>query len=109
VYISAEVNGLCVNSLRATAATDELPHEADSTKVQEWLPANVSTTLPGDRRKMRPEDSPTFRDQLLERMVALPRRRLLASENVSFFGSTWRCFMRFIRERLSTRVNQLRH
>jgi integrase/recombinase XerD len=60
--ISAEVNGLCVHSLRATAATNALSHEADIAKVQEWLGhANVSTTRLYDRRKTRPEDSPTFR------------------------------------------------
>src|ERR1039458_10097391 len=62
--ISAQVNGLCVHSLRATAATNALSHEADIAKVQEWLrPANVSTTRLYDRRKTRPEDSPTFRVQ----------------------------------------------
>jgi integrase len=60
--ISAEVNGLCVHSLRATAATNALSHEADIAKVQEWLGhANVSTTRLYDRRKSKPEDSPTFR------------------------------------------------
>jgi site-specific recombinase XerD len=60
--ISAEVNGLCVHSLRATAATNALSHEADIAKVQEWLGhANVSTTRLYDRRKTRPEDSPTFK------------------------------------------------
>jgi integrase/recombinase XerD len=60
--INAEVNGLCVHSLRATAATNALTHEADIAKVQEWLGhANVSTTRLYDRRKTRPEDSPTFR------------------------------------------------
>jgi site-specific recombinase XerD len=59
--INAEVNGLCVHSLRATAATNALSHEADIAKVQEWLGhANVSTTRLYDRRKTRPEDSPTF-------------------------------------------------
>jgi len=62
--IDAEVNGLCVHSLRATAATNALSHEADIAKVQEWLGhANVSTTRLYDRRKTRPEDSPTFRIQ----------------------------------------------
>jgi integrase/recombinase XerD len=56
-----DVNGLCVHSLRATAATNALSHEADIAKVQEWLGhANVSTTRLYDRRKTRPEDSPTF-------------------------------------------------
>jgi integrase/recombinase XerD len=60
--VSADVNGLCVHSLRATAATNALSHEADIAKVQEWLGhANVSTTRLYDRRKTRPEDSPTFR------------------------------------------------
>jgi integrase/recombinase XerD len=59
--INTEVNGLCVHSLRATAATNALSHEADIAKVQEWLGhANVSTTRLYDRRKTRPEDSPTF-------------------------------------------------
>jgi site-specific recombinase XerD len=57
-----DLNGLCVHSLRATAATNALSHEADIAKVQEWLGhANVSTTRLYDRRKTRPEDSPTFR------------------------------------------------
>jgi integrase/recombinase XerD len=60
--VSAQVNGLCVHSLRATAATNALENEADIAKVQEWLGhANVSTTRLYDRRKARPEDSPTFR------------------------------------------------
>ncbi len=51
-----------VHSLRATAATNALDHEADIAKVQEWLGhANISTTRLYDRRKSRPEDSPTFR------------------------------------------------
>jgi integrase/recombinase XerD len=60
--ISAEVRGLRVHSLRATAATNALSHEADIAKVQEWLGhANISTTRLYDRRKSKPEDSPTFR------------------------------------------------
>jgi integrase/recombinase XerD len=60
--VSAQVNGLYVHSLRATAATNALSNEADIAKVQEWLGhANVSTTRLYDRRKVRPEDSPTFR------------------------------------------------
>lgn len=60
--IDIDVNGLCVHSLRATAATNALSHDADIAKVQEWLGhANVSTTRLYDRRKTRPEDSPTFR------------------------------------------------
>jgi len=60
--ISGEVSGLCVHSLRATAATNALSHDSDIAKVQEWLGhANVSTTRLYDRRKSKPEDSPTFR------------------------------------------------
>jgi site-specific recombinase XerD len=52
---------ICVHSMRATAATNALSNEADIAKVQEWLGhANVSTTRLYDRRKTRPEDSPTF-------------------------------------------------
>jgi len=60
VGIAAEVVGVCVHSMRATAATNALSNEADIAKVQEWLGhANVSTTRLYDRRKTRPEDSPT--------------------------------------------------
>jgi integrase/recombinase XerD len=56
------VEGFCVHSLRATAATNALDHQADIAKVQEWLGhANISTTRLYDRRQMRPEDSPTFK------------------------------------------------
>jgi integrase/recombinase XerD len=51
-----------VHALRATAATNALEHEADIAKVQEWLGhANIATTRAYDRRKSRPEDSPTFK------------------------------------------------
>ena len=60
--ISIDVNGLCVHSLRATAATNALDNEADIAKVQEWLGhANISTTRLYDRRQTKPEESPTFR------------------------------------------------
>lgn len=60
--ISAEAIGVCVHSMRATAATNALSNEADIAKVQEWLGhANISTTRPYDRRKSKPEDSPTFK------------------------------------------------
>lgn len=46
----------------ATAATNALEHEADIAKVQEWLGhANIAATRLSDRRKGRPEDSPTFK------------------------------------------------
>jgi integrase/recombinase XerD len=45
-----------------TAATNALDHDADIAKVQEWLGrANIATTRIYDRRKMKPEDSPTFK------------------------------------------------
>ena len=57
-----ELQGFGVHSLRATAATNALEHEADITKVQEWLGhANIATTRIYDRRKNRPEDSPTVK------------------------------------------------
>lgn len=55
-------SAVCVHGLRATAATNALDHEADIAKVQEWLGhASISTTRLYDRRKMKPEDSPTFK------------------------------------------------
>lgn len=57
-----KVQDFGVHSLRATAATNALEHEADIAKVQEWLGhANIATTRIYDRRKSRPEDSPTFK------------------------------------------------
>ena len=56
------VEGLCLHALRATAATNALEHEADIAYVQEWLGhSNISTTRLYDRRRSRPEDSPTFK------------------------------------------------
>lgn len=53
-----DVPGFRTHSLRATAATNALDHEADIAKVQEWLGhANVATTRLYDRRRTRPEDS----------------------------------------------------
>jgi integrase/recombinase XerD len=50
------------HALRATASTNALDHDADIAKVQEWLGhANIATTRLYDRRKTRPEDSPTFK------------------------------------------------
>jgi integrase/recombinase XerD len=50
------------HSLRATAATNALDHDADIAKVQEWLGhASITTTRIYDHRKTRPEDSPTFK------------------------------------------------
>lgn len=50
------------HALRATAATNALDHQADIAKVQEWLGhASIATTRIYDRRRTRPEDSPTFK------------------------------------------------
>jgi integrase/recombinase XerD len=47
---------------RATAATNSLQNGADIAEVQQWLGhANVSTTRLYDKRRSRPEDSPTFK------------------------------------------------
>jgi len=52
----------CAHTLRATATTNALDHDAAIAKVQEWLGhANIATTRTYDRRKMKPEDSPTFK------------------------------------------------
>lgn len=56
------IAGFGPHSLRATAATNALDHDADIAKVQVWLGhANISTTRIYDRRTSRPEDSPTFK------------------------------------------------
>ena len=60
--LKIDVAGFGPHALRATAATNALDHDADIAKVQEWLGhANIATTRIYDRRKMRPEDSPTFK------------------------------------------------
>jgi site-specific recombinase XerD len=60
--IGIEPSAVSVHGLRATAATNALEHEADIAKVQEWLGhANISTTRLYDRRKTKPEQSPTFK------------------------------------------------
>ncbi len=60
--VGLKVVGFCVHSLRATAAINALEHAADIAKVQEWLGhANIATTRLYDKRKSRPEDSPTFK------------------------------------------------
>jgi integrase/recombinase XerD len=62
VMAGVDVPGFCTHALRATAATNALDHQADISKVQEWLGhSNISTTRLYDRRKTRPEDSPTFK------------------------------------------------
>lgn len=61
-YSGALSFGIGAHSLRATAATNALDHQADIAKVQKWLGhANIATTRIYDHRKTRPEDSPTFK------------------------------------------------
>jgi site-specific recombinase XerD len=60
--VGIEIDGMGCHALRATAATNALEHQADIAYVQAWLGhANISTTRLYDRRKSRPEDSPTFK------------------------------------------------
>lgn len=57
-----KLDGLCLHALRATAATNALENAADIAFVQSWLGhANIATTKLYDRRRSRPEDSPTFK------------------------------------------------
>jgi site-specific recombinase XerD len=60
--VGVNIEGFGAHSLRATAATNALDHEADIAKVQEWLGhANIATTRLYDRGKARPEDSRRLR------------------------------------------------
>lgn len=62
LQVGLKVVGFCMHSLRTTAATNTVEHAADIAKVQEWLGhANIATTRLYDKRKSRPEDSPTFK------------------------------------------------
>jgi integrase/recombinase XerD len=50
------------HALCATGATNAFDHDTDIAKIQKWLGhANIATTRINDRRKMKPEDSPTFK------------------------------------------------
>ncbi len=60
--LGIEARAICVHGLRATAATNALDHSADIARVQEWLGhSNISTTRLYDRRKTKPDESPTFK------------------------------------------------
>jgi hypothetical protein len=45
----------------ATAKPNALEHEADIAKLPDCGHANIATTRLYDRRKSRPQDSPTFK------------------------------------------------
>ena len=61
-HAGLDVRAVCIHAMRTTAATNALDHKADIAKVQEWLGhSDISTTRLYDRRKSKPEDSPTFR------------------------------------------------
>lgn len=60
--IGISVEGVGPHALRATSATSALVNGADIAEVQQWLGhSSISTTRLYDRRKMLPEDSPTFK------------------------------------------------
>lgn len=60
--VGLNVDGFGPHSLRATAITNALEHNADLEKVQDWVGhASISTTRMYDRRHARAEDSPTFK------------------------------------------------
>ena len=60
--IGVSAGDVSVHGLRATAATNALDHDAGIEKVQDWLGhASISTTRLYDRRRAKPEESPTFK------------------------------------------------
>jgi len=62
--------GIAPHSLRATAGTNALEGGADLNEVRRWMGhANVSTTTLYDKRRERPEDSPTFKVNYRRRKV----------------------------------------
>lgn len=57
-----DLNGLCPHALRATAGTNALEHGADLAEVQTWMGhSQIQTTRLYDKRRQRPEDSPTLK------------------------------------------------
>jgi integrase/recombinase XerD len=64
--LGIKAEGLGPHALRATSATNALSNGSDITEVQEWLGhSSISTTRLYDKRKMRPEDCPTFKVKFL--------------------------------------------
>ena len=61
-YSAQLASEIGAHACRATAGTNALENGADIAKVKEWFGhANLATTQLYDRRKSRPEDSPTFK------------------------------------------------
>lgn len=62
VGLKNQIEGRWVHLARATAITNALENDADIAEVQEWAGhSNIATTRLYDRRRRRPEDSPTFK------------------------------------------------
>ena len=62
VGITKTVTTMCTHVARATAITNALAKGADLAEAQQWAGhANISTTRLYDRRKRRPEDSPSYK------------------------------------------------
>ena len=60
--VGIDIDHFSPHALRATAATNALENGADIAEVQEWLGhTSIATTRLYDRRRRRPEDSPTFK------------------------------------------------
>jgi integrase/recombinase XerD len=81
--VNAEVNGLCIHSLRTTAATQCAFASVGYCESQEWLGhANVSTTPLYDRRKTRAEDSSPFRGALIDDFILIVYQKQIGSSDV---------------------------
>ena len=62
VGITKTVPNICTHVARTTAITNALAKGADLAEAQQWAGhANISTTRLYDRRKRRPEDSPSYK------------------------------------------------
>jgi site-specific recombinase XerD len=60
--LGIEAEGLGPHALRATSATNALSNGSDIAEVQEWLGhSSIATTRLYDKRRMKAEDSPTFK------------------------------------------------
>lgn len=60
--VGVDAPALSPHSMRATAITNALEHDVDIAKVQEMVGhSDISTTRTYDRRKFKPEDSPSYK------------------------------------------------